>query len=495
MTRTPLPAIALLLAAGLSAACSSGSNDLALGVRHSAAAGGDLWVLNEAFGRVVRIDADSGGVATVRVGADPVGLAATADGGWVMTLSPSTRTLWAVRGNAAGMEAEPVPVRAHHNALEVSPSPAGRYAVTFVDLAAMLHVDIEGTASFNEVVVVDLNGTTPLATPVVVGFNPRQVVFTPDGTKAVVLSESYASILDLASPADPVRVPLGANTTGNPVTPETAIVSADGSAALVARRGSRDVFLIALDPPSVNIVDVGLAPTRFVSSADGATVVAIQEGAAGVALIDPAGATSRLVSTAGPVTDAAAPHDADDRRVIAWGSGTLREEVYEVDLIAATARTLRLVNPPTRVAFGPDGTSVILHVPHLTPGGDAVQQLFDVHESLSVVDAQGTLVTPVLLDARPADVAFGTDPLGAPIAWATLQGSGRVARVDLGTQLSDHVPVAAVPRDLVPLAADPLAVAPVAVVHDQPFGLVTFLPPAGGAPRVVSGFLLEGSLE
>lgn len=475
----------------LIAGCASGDTSLPLGVRHAVVAGGDLWVLNEAFGRVVRIDAETGAVDAVRVGDEPTALAATADGSWVLTLTPRDRSMWAVR--TGDLEAHRLEARPHHNAFVATPSGVARYAVTYVELASLVDVEVEGTASFNEVVVVDLNAVEPRVTPVVVGFNPRQVVFTPDGERAVVLSESYASILTLASPADPVRIPLGQNTPSNPVTPQTVLVTPDGTTALVARRGSSDVFVITLDPPSVNIVDAKIVPTKFAASADGASIVSIAEGLAAVSILDLATGAVTLVPTGGPVTDAVAPLEASDRRMLLWGRGAAREELYYLDLVEQSSTTVKLVNPPTRIVIGPGGTAVALHQRQLTPGGDEIQRFFDAHESLSVLDAEVKLVNPVVLDALPTDVAFSIDGSGNPIALATLAESGRIAIVQLDTQLSDHVTVPATPRRLLPMAG-PLQVAPVAVIHDHAFGLVTFLS-GGGDTRVVGGFLLTNALD
>ncbi len=481
----------LLVPCLLLASCANPHGDAPIGVRHAVVAAGDLYVLNETFGRVVRIDPGDGGVETVRVGDAPTALAATADGSWVLTLAPEDQALWAVR--TADFRATRLDARPHHNAFATTSSTTARYAITFVDLASLLDVDVEGTASFNEVVVVDLNGNVPTATPVVVGFNPRQVVFTPDGERAVVLSESYASILTLASPGDPIRIPLGANTPANPVTPQTVLVTPDGAQAVVARRGSSDVFVITLQPPSVNIVDAKLVPKKFAVSSDGATIVSIAEMASAVSLLDLATGTVTLVPAGGPVTDAVAPLDPLDRRMLLWGKGAGREELYELKLDEAQSSTVRLVNPPTRIAIGPGGTAVVLHQKQVTPNGDEIQQFFDAHDSLSVLDAEAKLVNPVVLDALPTDVAFSVDANGAPIAYATLEESGRIAIVELATQLSDHVRVPAVPERLLPMGG-PLDVAPVAVIHDQPYGLVTFLSGDGDAV-VAGGFLLDGALD
>lgn len=484
-----LPAAAALAALAL-AGCHGSAAPGPFGVRYAAAAGDRLYVLDEAGARIVRLAPDGTATGAAKVGPHPQGLAATADGSWVVTLSAETQALDVVRTAADGpLAATELPVRAHHNAFAVSNAGANRYAVTYVDLSKLDDVVVDGTASFNEITVVDLNGASPVATSVVVGFNPRQVVFTPDGSKAVVLSQSFASIVPLASPLATVRVPLGANTAANPVTPETAMTTQDGSAAFVARAGSSDVFVISLDPPSVNIVDVGFSPTRFVASADGGTVVAIAHGLPEVSLVDLATLEVRVAAAPGPITDAAVPSDPADRRLLLWGAGSGREEMYALDVDAAAISTIALVNPPTQIAIAPSGAAVILHEKHPTPGGDNVQQFFDEHDALSVLDPSMHLLTPIALDVPPASVAFFDGANGHTLAAVPLTGSAHLAEIDLDDQLASAVRVSAVPDAALPITGDG-----VAIVHDQPFGLVTFLAPDGVTTHVASGFLLDSKL-
>lgn len=480
----------LLLAALAGCGGSEPLTERPMGVRHAVAAGGDLYVLNELGGRVVRIR-PSGSTSTVAVGTAPEELAATADGSWVLTLVRASNTLWAVR--TEGFESHPVEIRPNHNVIAVSPAPASRFAVTYVDLAKLGELDIDGSASLNEVTVVELSGNAPLATSVVVGFNPKQVVFTPDGTRAVVLSESFASILDLENPSDPTRIPLGANTTSDPVTPETALVTPDGQYALVARHGSADVFVIELEPPSVNIVDFGVVPTKFVASSDGSTVAAISAFSPSVALFDVATATVDVVTAEGAITDAVVPLEATDRRILFWGEGLQDEQTYSWDLDEHEMTTVRLVNAPTDVRVGPGGSAVVLQRPSPTFGGDETDGLFDVNDSLSLLDPDERLITPHFLESAPVDVAFTRNLEGDHLAVVTLREAARLAVVDLESLLIVSRPhVGAVPRSLVPLGL-PGEAAPVAVIHDQPWGVVTFLHPDGSRDEA-EGFLLEDSL-
>lgn len=481
------------LVAGFAACSVAPEPEAPMGVRSAVAAGDSLYVLNEVFDRVVRIDPSDGSTKTVGVGRAPEALAATADGSWVVTLSRADHTLWAVDASESDLRAHAVEIRPNHNTIAVSPSAAARFAITYVDLERLDELDIDGSASLNEVTVVDLQGAVPQSTSVVVGFNPKQVVFTPDGTRAVVLSESFASIVDLAAPVDPVRIPLGANTTSDPVTPETVIVTPDNELALVARRASSDVFVIELDPPSVNIVDFGILPTKFIASSDGATVVAISAYAQTVSMFDIATASVTLATAEGGITDGVVPLEPADRRVLLWGEGLAEEQAYSLDLETAEITTISLVNPPTRIAVGPGGSSVVLQRPYPTFDGDETDQLFDENDSLSILDPGESLITPHFLESEPTDVAFTANLTGDRLAVVTLRDAGRLAVIDLDTLLIVARPhLGDVPRDLIPMGA-PMAPAPVAIVHDQPWGYISFLHPDGEI-RTASGFLLEDSL-
>lgn len=485
--------LALLFPALASFSACNASNELPrpMGVTSAVAAGGYLFALNEVFGRVVRLD-PSGGTDTVRVGRHPEALAATADGSWVVTLSRADHTLWAVEAGD-NLRAHAVEIRPNHNTVAVSPSAAARFAITFVDLARLDELDIDGSASLNEVTVIDLEGNAPTASSVVVGFNPKQVVFTPDGTRAVVLSESFASIIDLAAPADPVRIPLGANTTSDPVTPETVMVTPDNELALVARRASSDVFVITLSPPSVNIVDFKMLPTKFAASSDGTTVLAISAYSDRVAMFDIATGTVGIAVAEGSITDVAVPLEAADHRALFWADGLADEAAYSLDLDSAEFTTISLVNPPTDISIGPGGSSVVLQRPYPTSNGNETDALFDANDSLSILDAGQSLITPHFLESAPIDVAFAADVEGNRLAIVTLREAARLAVIDLDTLLIVARPhLSDAPRSLIPMGP-PSSPSPVAVIHDQDWGLVSFLHPDGDI-RVASGFLLQDSL-
>jgi hypothetical protein len=94
-TFPPLALLALLAAVLAMPAALAGCHERPapspFGVRSTVAAGGDLYVLNEALGRVIRLDPQGAAPASAQVGPHPQGLAATGDGSWVVTLSPACR--------------------------------------------------------------------------------------------------------------------------------------------------------------------------------------------------------------------------------------------------------------------------------------------------------------------------------------------------------------------------------------------------------------------
>ena len=79
-------------------------------------------------------------------------------------------------------------------------SPDGRWVACYHDQGADLDEGTSGGAqSYNEVSFVRLADESHH--PMVVGFNPREVQFTGDGTKAVVVSDAYLALIDLSADA------------------------------------------------------------------------------------------------------------------------------------------------------------------------------------------------------------------------------------------------------------------------------------------------------
>lgn len=273
--------------------------------------------------------------------------------------------------------------------------PAGRTQVT----ERPFGVDVSG---LGDVYVARLDadvarGTVPFDSidgSVAVGSTPRDVAFSPDGSRAFVanLGSASVSIVDVATHAQIDAVPL----TG---APSRVAVSAAGDRVYVSTDAD-SVFVIDpaipaviaavevdLDPDGMalspdgdflyvsasagtNVTEISTATSAatrslplteagardLAVSADGATLFVAMEGSARVATID--------LGTGTPGDDIALPADAQPFGLALAPSGAqlyvtggpVSAALYVIDIATGQVRTLFLGGQPRRVAFGPDGS-------------------------------------------------------------------------------------------------------------------------------------------
>lgn len=504
---------ALSLALGAGCGGEGGAyDDLVVGDLVAAGDPSALFTINARFKTLIRIQA-SGTWDYVRLGGRPEALTVAADGRTLLALDREYSQVIIADANNTDLTPVRLPVGQGHNRIVVSPN--SPYAVTFLDLAESDDVVFDGTLSLNEIRVIDLSQNPPVVTPVIVAFNPRNIVFSPDGTLAFVVSERRASFVPLAAPPDdPAAVPLDLSTT-EVAPPEAVIVRPSTSAdpndltyALIARRGSAEMFAVALDTGSINVVDVGVVPTSLQVTADGRFAIAVSRGRdlAAVIRLDPFGSfdTSDVFPVALPqvVGEAVlAPADGDpehDRRAVLFDPYGNAEEMTILDAETLQTRSVLLVNPPTAIVPGPGGTALALHKRWATtPSVSEVDAFFDAHDSFSMIDLDKRTANPTAVEARPADALFAPSA-GTRRAFVTIPHAtdahghhvGHIVVVQTDNGTASVIPVSPGPQRLGALPEGTIY-----AVHDRPFGFITFVDPSDLSTHTASGFMLAGALD
>lgn len=512
--RTPSTSVLvpMLWAAALATGCNFGNQDALespLEVGAIVAAGDPtqaLFTINEAFGTLVRIRPD-GSWDYSDLGGKPTALTVASDGRTLLAIDQLSSEVLLLDANGASLSPTRLPVGQGHNTIIVDPTQP--YAVTFLDISKTPEIDFDGTLSLNEIHVIDLSTNPPTSTPVIVAFNPRDVVFSPGGDLAVVLSERRASFVPLANPPqdpDTVRLDISATEVAPPedvvVRPRLTQDPNDMSYALIARRGSGEMFAIAIEDGdgTINVIDLGIVPTDLVTTADGNYAVAISRGRDLVSVIrlDPFGEFDTsdvfLVATPSIVGDAVvAPADGDpehDRRVLLFDAQGNLEELMTLDAETLDVRQIRLVNPPTRVVAGPEGQAVALHKRFPTsPSASDLDAWFDSHDSFSLIDLDKRTAEATTVESIPRDALFAPSA-GLHRVFITVPETGHLAyaQTDVGT--SDAEKIGAGPERLGSLNDGTIY-----AVHAHAFGLVTFINPSDLSRTTARGFLAAGALD
>ena len=157
------------------------------------------------------------------------------------------------------MQVAHVDVREDFNQMVMSPN--GAWVICYYDEAAVDPDDpaTEGARSFNEVSLVHLDNLEH--TPMVVGFNPRDIQFSNDGARAVIVSDAWLAVVDLGAEAQsPHRIQISDDTVYPPEA-EEVVLTPNGDQALIRQFGVTDLILVDLDDGEVVPIEVGDNPT------------------------------------------------------------------------------------------------------------------------------------------------------------------------------------------------------------------------------------------
>ncbi len=151
-----------------------------------------VYAANPAGGTVSIIDAESLSIQTLETGSRPTFLRTLAGTDDAIVLNAGSDDATVMRDPASGARTSTVDVVDGANAIAVSPD--GKHAVVYFD-SAFSTAD-GGSGSFQDVTVISLDPAGDSATDMTVGFRPRAVAFSEDGTTGYVVTEDGVSVLD-----------------------------------------------------------------------------------------------------------------------------------------------------------------------------------------------------------------------------------------------------------------------------------------------------------
>ena len=254
-------------------------------------------------------------IATIAVGANPVGSAVTPDGnkayitnGWsgtvsvIDTSSNSVAATITVGSNAQGVALTPNGAKAYATSSLPSsvsvidtasdtviasisiPNSGHPHGVAFTPDGTLAYI----TDDANGVVLVVDTATNTIITgadyPITVGSSPEGVGITPDGTKAYVANTggTTVSVIDIASHTVTTTITVGGQPTGVSITP-------DGTKAYVTNQlgtsNSVSVIDVATDTVSKTVA-VGSNPVGVSVTPDGAAAYVANYGSRTISVID-----------------------------------------------------------------------------------------------------------------------------------------------------------------------------------------------------------------
>ena len=452
-----------------------------------------VYVALPAADSLALVKADGSVTPVALDGAEPVRMVAAPDGETVLTVArwpickdddPKIRLvsecdaeelsygteLHVVRAGESVVPA--VSVGAPYNAFAFSGD--GGVAVAYLDLTEADTIEVSGVLNLTEALFIEVASGEAHNVPI--GFAGEDVLFTDDGTKAVVLSRNQVAVVDLASWSVEVSFPLTLDADQSVRPNAVELVTSGGTDyALVSIAGRAELYVLDLTNESIDIVELEAAPSDLlVDTVTDRTLVVYERAAAfdtvehsffeveTTAVDEP---MNRLLGGEGM---ALMYSDAGYKDVLLYD--TVGKEVVE----------FRAENPVMDMWLTSDRSRAVA-----TLGTDYGGDFLDDYYGLALFDliGRGDPIT-LALQSAPVGVAI-TEGDSSAYALVLLDGVDALLSVDLTTAADAQLD----------LEAPPLSIAAIpdggfVITHPSGLGLMSFFDPATGAVTTVSGFAL-----
>ena len=215
-----------------------------------------VYVPNPTANRVAVVNAGTFNIENLPIGGTPT-FAATVPGvDLALVLNVGSRDAALLRTNAQG-QTTAKQLAVGHDANAIAMAPDGKHAIIYRNASATGSTVVG--QSFQDLTIVDLTENAEKSTHVSVGFRPRGVQFSRDGSHAFVITEDGISVLDFAAlatgPSIARLVPVGDSLTdGQSIDVQ---VTPDGQYALARREGDSTLRLVNLTDGSIQKLALG----------------------------------------------------------------------------------------------------------------------------------------------------------------------------------------------------------------------------------------------
>jgi DNA-binding beta-propeller fold protein YncE len=454
-----------------------------------------VYIPATAEDRIVRVSGNSLSVRLIDVGDQPTVLAIIPNQDAAVVIDYGSNEVAVIRSTEAQDTVAYVPVLPYCNALAMDPT--GKFAVVFYDHARAQTGDPVG--NFQSVTVVDLTAGKELGLRVSVGFRPRSVAFTADGTRALVVTDDGISVLELAKLTDGqivAPIPISKNPLDKPASREV-LTTNNGNWAIV--RSSGKAGLTAVHLPTKTIVEIPLTsePTDLDLLPDGSAALAMLRESKEVAFVtlpkDVTDTLPAMIASTGELVAGLARITDDGKTAVLYTSVEGIEEIAILDIAEGTVLPILLRKTVDDVLLVPGARKAILvHKPGDGPGNpDETDQFVDDSQGYSLLDLDSGYTALVLTPVKPLEIGLSTEPHKAWFLLKDPKGLSHVVQeADLTSfQYTDHE-LGSAPEHVRFLSK----AMQMAITQTHPSGRITFVHTQTGLAKTVTGFELNGQL-
>lgn len=445
-----------------------------------------VFIANPDRDTVTRVSVPSLQVITTEVGHHPIAVATTSDYRKAVTFNEGDDTVSIV--DAESMSVAEVEVRANFNTMSMSPD--GRWVMCWYDQDLDVETtDDGGIQSYNEVSFVDTENLVHW--PLVVGFNPHEVQFTDDSSTAVVVSDAYIAVIDLAADElDPERIAISDDLV-DPPTAEEVLLAPDGSFAIVRQYGAVELVVVDLAEGIVDSVPVGSNPTDLDLTPDGETAIAVARGSSELWLysMDDPFAPAEVVELPDGEVLGSLLMSPDGTRGLLYSTASM-SSVYASWELSDDSVTLReLVKPVASMGVSPTGeTALVFHPEENGPDVDSDSPFYD-QWALTMIDLTDDFFSnPLRLPAEPSGYAHSQD---GTRGYFVMEETPFLEVLDYQTLLPEEVELASNPVHVGVLPESTLAW----VSQEHELGRISFYDPDTLVLQTITGFELNSGIE
>jgi DNA-binding beta-propeller fold protein YncE len=376
-------------------------------------------------------------------------------------------------------------VPGHLNAMTFTPD--GDTAVAYLDDDQSIDNASGPLVDLSEILLVDLNnGDT---SSISVGFMPRNVLFTRDGTRAVVMSRSTVVVVELEERAVSIEYPLTLDADIE-IDPSAAVLSPDDRYVMIAIEGTQDLYKLDLEVVSIDMEGLEGIPSDMATDHTFAQTVVVYGDRAQVDLITEHDFIERVsLEIDDPATDIAM---SEGQAVLFNTSHMDVRDIVRVDLETKEIVEYVAANPVDSLQLTPNSdyaVAILRPESDYGYGGSSLDQYQDNRWGLAVADLLGDNIISLVLESKPVGLEVIQKDDGA-YALLLLDGVDSLIQVNLaepGNYEAIELPSAPAGIDASPDGGFTIA-------HVSALGQVSFLDPASGDIRTTSGFATSGML-
>jgi len=443
-----------------------------------------VFIANPDRGTVTRVTAADLSVITTEVGVDPYVVRATSDNAAAVVFNRGTDDVSIV--DAETLEVDRVELRPDFNQLLLSPD--GLWAAAFHDAQRRTSDDLsDDTWSFNEVSLVEVQNRRHI--PMVVGFNPRDLKFTQDSRRMVVVSDAYLAVVDLSEEnPEPIRIPIAEDTVEPPVA-EEVILTPDGSYAIVRQFGAESLVVVDLKTHDVGWVDVGDNPTDLDVTPDGTQAVAVARESNELWLYNLTDiyATPEVVALPEGEVLGSIVMSPDDSKALLFSTATGKSRYASWNRSTGDMDVHATVKPISGISLSPDGaTGVLVH--DIDNGDTDSESVFYNEYALTLVDLSDYFANPIRLPAEPTEFAQTSD---GDLGFVIMEAEASLLQLNYRTLIHDQVELKSTAVHMGVMPESRLVYA--SQEHD--LGRISFYDPDARELQTITGFELNSGIE